>query len=85
MAEAGIAQSDIVLNHAEGGPRATMVYNRYAYDKENRRALETRGRVLKGILDERRQEGRRRIAGFNHDTHSHTNTANPNNSTTSAS
>lgn len=54
MAEAGISQSDIakVLNHAEGGPRATMVYNRYSYDKEKRRALETWGRVLKRILDE---------------------------------
>jgi hypothetical protein len=30
-----------VLNHTEGGPRATMVYNRHAYDREKRLALET--------------------------------------------
>jgi integrase len=53
MAEAGVSQGDIarVLNHAEGGPRATHVYNRYAYDAEKRRALETWARVLSGILD----------------------------------
>ena len=47
MAEAGIAQADIakILNHTEGGPRATHVYNRYQYDKEKRVALETWGRV----------------------------------------
>ena len=52
MAEAGISQADIakVLNHAEGGPRATHVYNRYAYDREKRIALETWERVLIAIL-----------------------------------
>lgn len=52
MAEAGITQGDIakILNHAEGGPRATHVYNRYAYDREKRIALETWERVLVGIL-----------------------------------
>jgi len=55
MADAGIAQADIakVLNHAEGGPRATSVYNRYAYDREKRIALETWARVLAGILEPR--------------------------------
>jgi hypothetical protein len=40
-----------VLNHAEGGPRATMVYNRYAYDREKRIALETWARTLMAILE----------------------------------
>jgi integrase len=55
MAEAGISQSDIakVLNHAEGGPRATQVYNRYAYDREKQIAMETWGRVLTGILEDK--------------------------------
>ena len=54
MAEAGIAQADIakVLNHAEGGPRATQVYNRYQYDKEKRIALDTWARELTAILDQ---------------------------------
>jgi integrase len=53
MADAGISQADIakVLNHAEGGPRATMVYNRYAYDREKRIALETWDRCLTAILE----------------------------------
>ena len=53
MADAGISQADIakVLNHAEGGPRATMVYNRYAYDREKRIALETWARTLAAILE----------------------------------
>jgi integrase len=52
MAEAGISQADIakVLNHAEGGPKATHVYNRYAYDREKLIALETWDRVLTRIL-----------------------------------
>jgi integrase len=55
MAEAGISQTDIakVLNHAEGGPKATHVYNRYQYDREKQIALETWGRVLAGILEEK--------------------------------
>jgi len=53
MAEAGIPQADIarVLNHAEGGPRATQVYNRYEYDREKRIAIETCARRLKAILE----------------------------------
>ena len=52
MAEAGISQADIpeVLNHFEGGPKATHVYNRYPYDREKKIALETWERVLTGIL-----------------------------------
>jgi integrase len=53
MAEAGISQADIakVLNHAEGGPKATHVYNRYQYDREKQIALETLDRVIAAILD----------------------------------
>ena len=60
MAEAGISQADIakVLNHAEGGPRATHVYNRYQYDREKRLALETWARTLTAILDERPDAGK---------------------------
>jgi integrase len=58
IADAGISQADIakVLNHVEGGPRATMVYNRYAYDREKRVALETWDRCLRVILVERKNE-----------------------------
>jgi integrase len=53
MAEAGIPCEHIakVLNHVEGGPQATKVYDRYAYDREKRLALETWARVLAGILE----------------------------------
>ena len=52
MAEAGVSQSTIakVLNHAEGGPRATQVYNRYEYDREKQEALGTWARELARIL-----------------------------------
>ncbi len=57
MAEAGVPQADIakVLNHAEGGPRATHVYNRYQYDREKQIALNTWARRLTAILDEKPQ------------------------------
>jgi integrase len=53
MAAAGIPREHIghVLNHVEGGARATRVYDRYAYDGEKRIALETWGRKLKSILE----------------------------------
>ena len=59
MGAAGIAQADIskVLNHAEGGPRATHVYNRYAYDREKRIALETWERILTAILNKKPDTG----------------------------
>jgi integrase len=52
MAKAGVPQPDIakILNHQEDGPRATSVYNRYAYDKEKRAALNTWERALARIL-----------------------------------
>jgi integrase len=55
MAEAGITTTTIsrVLNHAEGGPRATQVYNRYEYDVEKRIGLETWGRALTAILEQK--------------------------------
>ena len=55
MAEAEIPQSDVakVLNHVEGGPRATMPYTCYAYDKEKRLVLMKCERVLTGILEEK--------------------------------
>ena len=59
MAENGISQADIarVLNHSEGGPRVTQVYNRYEYDKEKRAALDVWARTLAGII-----KGKRRTA-----------------------
>jgi integrase len=55
LAESGVPQADIakVLNHAEGGPKATHVYVRYRFDKEKQVALETWARLLRGILDEK--------------------------------
>jgi hypothetical protein len=42
MAEAGVHRDYIskVLNHGQGGPAATRIYDRYTYDKENRGSLE---------------------------------------------
>jgi integrase len=53
MAAAGVSQADIakVLNHAEGGPRATQVYVRYRHDREKQIALQTWDRVLTAILE----------------------------------
>ena len=52
MGEAGIPRQHIayVLNHADGAPRATHVYDRYEHDAEKRIALETWDRVLAAIL-----------------------------------
>jgi hypothetical protein len=41
-----------VLNHVEGGSRATRVYDRYSYDAEKRIALETWARKLHSIVDQ---------------------------------
>jgi hypothetical protein len=51
MAAASIPREHIghVLNHVEG-PRATRVYDRYAYDREKRVALETWARSLAQIV-----------------------------------
>lgn len=55
MAEAGIPREHIakVLNHVEGGPRATQVYDRYHYDAEKRVALDTWARKLTAIFDQK--------------------------------
>jgi integrase len=55
MAAAGIPREHIghVLNHVEGGARATRVYDRYAYDREKRIALETWARALKALLEQK--------------------------------
>ena len=53
MAAAGVPSEHVsrVLNHAEGGPKATHVYNRYAYDSEKRAALDTWASTLMKILE----------------------------------
>ena len=53
MAEAGVPRDHIakVLNHVEGGPAATRVYDRYAYDTEKREALERWARPLQAIVE----------------------------------
>jgi len=54
MAAAGVPREHIsrVLNHIEGGPRSTRVYDRYSYDAEKRRALEVWARDLKRIIEQ---------------------------------
>jgi integrase len=53
MASDGIPREHIghVLNHVEGGARATRVYDRYAYDREKRIALESWARSLKAVVE----------------------------------
>jgi integrase len=52
-AEAGVPRHHIsaVLNHVEDGARVTRVYDRYSYDAEKRKALETWPRRLHAIID----------------------------------
>jgi hypothetical protein len=40
-----------VLNHVEAGAAVTRVYDRYSYDAEKRRALETWVRKLRSIVE----------------------------------
>lgn len=63
MAAAGVSRDHIarVLNHVEGGARATKVYDRYAYDWEKRAALDVWGRRLNAILQEKKDE---KVVGF---------------------
>jgi integrase len=53
MAEAGVPRHHIsaVLNHVEAGAAVTRIYDRYSYDAEKRRALETWARALKSIVE----------------------------------
>jgi integrase len=52
MAAAGVPSAHIshVLNHVQGGARATRVYDRHSYDREKRTALETWQRELRRVL-----------------------------------
>jgi integrase len=52
MAESGVPRDHIakILNHVEGGPAATRVYDRYDYDSEKRQALERWDRGLTAII-----------------------------------
>ena len=54
MAAAGVPRDHIarVLNHVEGGARATRVYDRHSYDQEKRTALEAWARSLARILED---------------------------------
>ncbi len=53
MAAGGVSREHIahVLNHVEGGARATRVYDRHTYDAEKRVALESWERSLKKIVE----------------------------------
>jgi integrase len=53
MAEAGVPREHIsfVLNHVDGGSRATKIYDRYSRDNEKRVALEIWARRLNTILE----------------------------------
>jgi len=53
MAAAGVPRDHIakVLNHVEGGARATRVYDRHSYDAEKRMALEAWDRALTAVLE----------------------------------
>ncbi len=59
MAAAGVPRDHIakVLNHVEGGARATRVYDRYSYDAEKRMALEVWSAALTRVLAEKLQTG----------------------------
>jgi integrase len=60
MAAAGIPRDHIgkVLNHVEGGARATRVYDRHSYDAEKRMALEAWDRALTAIVEQKPDAGR---------------------------
>jgi integrase len=55
LGEAGIPREDIsaLLNHVQGGPVATRVYDRYSRDREKRIALDVWARRLRQILKQR--------------------------------
>jgi integrase len=59
MAAAGVLRDHIarVLNHIEGGARATRVYDRHSYDREKRVALDTWARTLAALLENRSRAG----------------------------
>jgi hypothetical protein len=53
LAEAGVPRDHIakVLNHVEGGPAATRVYDRYDYDAEKRDALDRWARRFSALVE----------------------------------
>lgn len=53
MAEAGVDPMHIslVLNHVDGRPRATRIYDRFSYDPQKQLALATWARRLRAILE----------------------------------
>ena len=53
MARARVPREHIsrVLNHVEGGPRATRVYDRHSYDREKQVALQTWARALFQVIE----------------------------------
>ena len=55
LAASGVTREHIarVLNHIEGGPAATRVYDRYDYDVEKRNALERWAQRLTAIIEGR--------------------------------
>ena len=59
MAEAGVPRHHIsaVLNHVEAGAAVTRIYDRYSYDAEKRRALETWVRSCAQSLSSRNRGG----------------------------
>ena len=63
MAAAGVQRDHIarVLNHVEGGARATRVYDRHTYDGEKRIALETWARSLAAILEAKPRAAKARV------------------------
>jgi hypothetical protein len=63
MAESGVPRQHIsaVLNHVEGGARATRVYDRYSYDNEKRAALKIWARRLHAIL---KRQGAAKVLAF---------------------
>lgn len=59
MARAGVDGAIIsrTLNHVDGGPRATRIYNVYDYHAEKRTAAEAWARRLRRILDDANETG----------------------------
>lgn len=59
MAAAGVPREHIgrVLNHVDGGARATRIYDRHSYDAEKRAALEAWALCLGSILENNPRRG----------------------------
>jgi len=59
MAATGVPREHIgrVLNHVEGGARATRVYDRHSYDGEKRAALDAWASSLSSVLENKPRRG----------------------------